>query len=217
MPYSFSSYAGADDKMFGTSQGINLFGNGPMFIQFGAGTAIANTTTETSLLTNTTPAQSATPTSAGFGQYFPADNSSLKVPANGFTVGSFFRVRAIGTITNTGTPTLRIRSGFVNDSATFTAINDTTAITMSTITGTMDFEVESEYIIRALTGSNNIGVRTRIWYNTAVGTRASITQPFTLGTIDCTVNQSFDVRLTWGTASASNSATVQYAKLLLVG
>lgn len=217
MPYEFSYKAGSDDKTTGTPQGLNVFSSGQIFLQYGAGTAIASTVTETSLVSTATSLTSTSPVAAGFGPFFPADNSSVRVPANGHTLGTIWRQKIVGLMTNTGTPTLRIRAGFVNDASTFTVASDSTAVTMSTITGTMDFEVEVEYIIRSLTGSNNVACRQNIWYNTAIGTRVAITTATSTSTVDLTVNQNFDVRLTWGTSSASNSATVQYGYLGFVG
>jgi hypothetical protein len=174
--------------------------SGTKFVQYGASTAYNTSTTETSVLNG-----SAT-TSVG----------SLTVPANGFLLGSnipngiaagtHLRVKVYGTITNTSTPTLRGRFGIVNTAGTFTALADTTAITMTTITGTGDFMAEFDLWVSAMTSAatSSIVARGEVWYNaTKLPAVATST-----GSLDLTVPYSLDFRATWGTSSASNSIAV---------
>ena len=227
MPLIAEVYQASDDRMIQTTSGVNLFWGGAMYLQYGSTTALANSTTETTLLNNT----SGNVASYGFGQALgqPADGSSLALPGviNGvqsglsaFIPGTLYRAKLYGSIGNTGTPTLRIRTVLRNaltNAITYT-IADSTALTMSTITGTGDFEYECD-IMAVSIGTNTAGtftlgsVKTRALLDYAVTTvsRGFQSTPWATTSIDTTQTYLLDVLATWGTASASNTITTQVA------
>ena len=131
--------------------------------------------------------------------------SAYTLQANYLTAGKTIRFRAYGTMGNTGTPTLRLRVKLGG-----ATVCDTGAVTMSTITGAMAFELEGEIVIRTAGGTGTaIGFVTGL-YQTANGTAPlAIKAPTsTATTIDTTANSSFDITAQWSASSASNAIII---------
>lgn len=209
MPVIREPYQATEGKMIPVTSGTQLFANGAQFLQYGAATSYTNSTTETSLYTGVTtyPVNGiASTVTANYGKDYPLSCSSLIFPANGLVPGTIIHVRLTGTIQSTGTPTLRIRAGLVNPSATFTSLNDSTAVALVAITGTNDFVLEYEIIVTAIGTSGSLLTRGNLTYGSS--TTALTTNTWSLvgaaATIDTTLAQTFDIRATWGAASASN-------------
>lgn len=209
--YVLEPYQSTDDQMLQSRQGVNFFANGAIYVQYGDSTAVANSTTATSLFNNTTS------TTSNFYNINPYDGSTLTVAGGAHTLGTIWLERLVGVYGTTGTPTLTITSGFKNAASTYTAICTTGAITMPSSVTNMDFEIVAETVIKALTGTNNVIQRLVLNYRSAAATMLSVVIASTAATVDLTQNQTFEVQATWGTASASNTITTKYAYAEVIG
>lgn len=148
-----------------------------------AGATVGNSTSETTVV--------------------PSGTGGLTLPANFLTAGKTIKLRAEGYITNTLTPTIRIRVFFGA-----TAILDTAATTMSTITGTMRWTFDCIITCRSTGGSGTVIAQGEFRYYTVATTIAGADAvSTTTTTIDTTTTQAIDVKATWGTANASNTLT----------
>lgn len=131
--------------------------------------------------------------------------SAYTIQANWLTAGKTLRIRARGIIGNTGTPnlTLKVKLGGAT-------VITTGAVTMSTITGSMDFFIDATVTIRTAGGTGTAIGQIAGDYCTANGTaplRISAPTASTT-TIDTTANSSFDVTAQWSASSASNTLTI---------
>lgn len=128
---------------------------------------------------------------------------TLTLPANFFKAGRTLMIKALGTITNTGTPTLRI-----NFKLGSTIILDTSSITMVTLTGTRVFTAEAVITCRSVGGSGTVIGQGFLAYNATTNTMNRIDTPLTGAvTVDTTGTLAVNVTATWGTANASNVIT----------
>jgi hypothetical protein len=213
MPFLVAPYQATDDKMLeaaGTVSSFNMFWSGTPFLQYGAATSYTNSNTETSLYAGITTypvnGQASTNT-ANFGINSPSDCSTLAIPGGALTPGSILKTRMFGTIATTGTPTLRIRAGYVNGAGTFAAIDDTGTPTLGAITGTADWSLDVEVVVLSIGLLGSVGTRMTLSYstNSTTGATTVLTFPFTVtSSIDTTQSYTYDVRATWGAISASN-------------
>ena len=213
MPFAYDVYTGADAKVRNHISGINFFCDGPVWVQYGDGTAVANSTTQTSVVTNSTSA------TANFLAQIPTAISSTTIPGNGMAPASLWQSRLFGQYSTTSTPTLTVAVGFVNAAGTFTAVASTAAITMPSSVTSMDWELETYTAIRAVASgsTNNTVTKVAFRYRSAAATELSYVVVPTLATVDFTQNQTFDVRVTWGTASASNTIIANMGVFKVVG
>jgi hypothetical protein len=146
-------------------------------------TTVANTTTETSIL------------GTGVG--------TKTLPINFLVAAKTIRIKIQGYVSNLITPTIQIRVKLGS-----VVILDTTAVTMTTITGNMRFSVEGEFTCRTTGASGTIFSQGEANYFTIATTNNNIDMVnTTTTTIDTTATQAIDVMVTWGTANASNSIT----------
>ena len=161
----------------------------PLFVMT-ADKTVANTVTETSL--------------------FAGGSGSLTIAANALTVGGIIDFRLTGIISDTATPTLRLRVKFGA-----TTILDSTAVTLGAITNDY-FEVKGQIICRT-TGVSGTVIGAAL-FDTSGGDLLPLVRtggsPDTV-TIDTTATQAFDITLEWGAASASNTVTAQVGNLEL--
>lgn len=179
--------------------------SGTKYVQYGPSTAIANTTTATSILNNSS--------TTGIGQLLFASGELIQgqmLAVTGGGPGNAFRFKAFGTITNTTTPNITIDFGFINSAGTYTAIATSGAVAMTAITGTGQLEIGCDGFVKSYNSSTGvIGIAGYLRYNSTF-----VPVNFTLSSsMDTTANLTFESRITWGTASASNSATVSAAYL----
>ena len=231
MPMIQEVYQATDDRMMQFTNGMNAFFGGAMYLQYGASPAITNTTNETTLFNNV----SGSIASYGFGQALgqPNDVSSLYITGNtgingslsGWIPGTFYRIKLQGTITNTGTPTIRIRTYLRNQAGAIVyTLADSTALATSTITGTGDFLYECD-IMSVSMGTNTAGSFTlgsvnavaRFDYSSTTVVRVFQRTPFTTTAIDTTQTYYLDVTAAWGAASASNTITTQFGMVRIEG
>jgi hypothetical protein len=192
------------DALQAKSKNLVLYGlGGVKYSQYGPTTAIANTTTATSILN-----QSST-TSIGsilFSSTELVQGQALTITGGG--PGCLFRFKAVGTIGNTGTPNITIDFGFKNAAGTYTAIATSGAVAMTTITGTGQLEIVCDGVVKSYNSSTGvIGMSGYLRYNSTI-----VPVNFTLSSsMDTTANLTFESQITWGTASASNTATISQA------
>ena len=171
-----------NNKTTNFQQAVDNYIVGSVFVQTASAT-VANTVTETS--------------SIGTG------TGSLVLPANFFTVGKTLTFQMFGTIATTLTPTIRLKAklGAV-------VIIDTTAATLSTITGTNSYSTEAMITCRTTGATGTVFGQGLAFYYTGVTGLAGFSSPNTATSIiDTTVTQTLDITITWGTASASNTIT----------
>jgi hypothetical protein len=151
---------------------------------------VANTTTETSIL--------------GASQY----GSTKTIEAGLGRIGRRFKLRLIGSLGSTGTPTLRIRLYLGT-----TLIADTTALNVAnnTNSGSGGLEIVADVLIMTVGATGTVHVPgMRCQYASGfTGQFMSQLMAQSLSTVvDLTAAQTFDVTAQWGTANASNSIAV---------
>lgn len=156
--------------------------------------AVSNTTTETSIFTGATA----------------SSGSTLTIQGGSARAGTVFRVRAYGTLTTTGTPTInwRVKLGS-------TLVWGTNAVNAPTnANGLFFFDFYLYVNAVGATGLVRVDGEGRMTAN-LTGTTTPI---FLIGaaaepTIDFTTNQTIDITVEWGTASVSNSAQLLTASI----
>lgn len=165
--------------------------NTNQFSNVSVGTLISNTTTETSLFTGITPA-------AGSTQIIEGGSARL---------GTCYRIRVVGNITTTGSPTIqfRVRLGGIGG----TVIVDTTAGTISTAGGRFWIDGDINVADNDATGLTTAFLRfDYASANSGAATIATVVGGNGGAAIDFTANQTIEVTVQWGTASASNSIQI---------
>jgi len=212
MAWKPSNYPSSEGKMIRTPDGNAVFFNGAFYLQYSASTAIANTTDETSIFTGENPVYLGDPPQT---QY---PGSTRVLPRGCLTRGTMFGFKFYGSIANTGTPNLQLRLGLVGPypATTFNAIADTTAVAMTTTSGTVYFAIVGGFNVQA--DSETAGILNGwIGYEyLAAGTK--VDSPV-LNTTSFNTRQqySLDIRATWSAASASNTLSVVYGAIEVVG
>lgn len=186
-----------------------IIGGGTMGIQYGSTAAIASSVAETTLWDTTASKFNGTLTipagglQSGVSQYGQPDSTFA-------TAGSTYRVTMFGNIGNTGTPTIRIRAALNAAGPVQKLLSDSTAVTMSTITGAGTFWLQYVFTVSAYSASvGSVKCSGTFHYSTAAtGTMTHITLPYTsLGSLDLTVALAVDTTIQWGTNSGSNTIT----------
>lgn len=185
-------------------QKIAAGGLGVIYQQYKAGTALANSVTETSLFTLTSIAPQILGNSA-----LSSVATSVAIPAipAGFLqLGTGIKGDLYGTIATTGTPTLRVRVVLKNSAGTVVyTLADAPATTLGAITGTTELYVNFDCVTAAVGSSGSIIGRIAVTYGTTSVLNTVIKQAATAVSVDTTAGYSLDVLATWGTASASNT------------
>lgn len=150
----------------------------------GAAVTVANTTTETTLVSTT-----------GLG--------STTILNDSVGVGKTFKVKVAGTLSTTGTPTLtfKIKNGS-------TVLLTSGAVTQATITGE-SFAVEALVTVYAVGATGSVNGQGTIVVTGSSPVVAKL--PMSGGaavTVDTTANIALDVTAQWSAASTSNTLTV---------
>lgn len=159
---------------------------GIIFTQTASAT-VSDTTTETSLI------------STGVG--WVSSGLFQPLPTGFFVEGKTVLVRVSGYITNTSTPTIRIRCKLGS-----TAVVDTTAVTTSAITGNGLFSAQFVITGRTTGGSGTVMGQGVFNYATSGTAVTPVTAAnTTTTTINTATTQALDVTAQWGTASSSNT------------
>lgn len=129
--------------------------------------------------------------------------STLTLPANYFKAGRNVHIKVWGYMTNTGTPTIRIKFKLGS-----TVIIDTAAVTMVSITGSMYWVAEGIITCRTTGSSGTVfGQGEFNYYSTSTVKNNIAVANTATSTINTTTTQVVDVTAQWGTANASNVIT----------
>lgn len=149
------------------------------------GTAVANTTTETSLFTGASVPAGATRT----------------IEAGMTAAGTVYRLRIEGTIGTTGTPTLQVRikigATTVGDSTAFATPNNSNG----------SFVIDTYVFVYTVGGAGSVRCELVGMISPALTGAVTITdfRGNNLSGVDFTASNTVDVTVQWGTASASNT------------
>jgi hypothetical protein len=151
-----------------------------------SGTAVANTTAETSMFTGATA-------SAG---------SMLTIQAGSTASGSVYRIQILGNVGTTGTPTIQIRLKFgsttIADSTAFATPNNASGV----------FFLDAIIYVAPAGAAGIVRVRLRGEMTAAASGAVTPVVFVSSGTavgVDFTANQTIDVTAQWGAASPSNT------------
>lgn len=148
-------------------------------------TAVANTTTETSLLTGASVAAESTRT----------------VEAGMTAAGAIYRVRIEGAYQTTGTPTIQFRIKFgtttVSDSTAFATPNNSNG----------SFVIDTLLFVYSVGGAGSVRAEMIGALSPTLSGAVTLTnfRGNNLTGVDFTASQTLEVTVQWGTASASNS------------
>lgn len=183
-----------DDLSVQTGTGLSLFVGGDIYQQYGATAAIASSTAETSILK---PSVQASLRAGITGSAIPV------LPANSLTLGSVLYGTFRGIIANTSTPNLTVRVVLKDATGTVVYALATTGATAMSNVSTSDLEIKFEAAVAAVGSSGSLVG----WLNVRYAGTLITPVPAAV-TVDTTAAYSVDVLLTWGTSSASNTATV---------
>lgn len=156
---------------------------------YGPGTALANSTT----LTSISPVPDYT------------------IPAGLLTVGSSFRVTAHGVFSTTATPTLLI--GLYYGGVAGTALVASSAITTASSVTSVPWHLEYVFTCRATGTSGSLFGHGWLDLGTSVSAVTHYPLPMATNaavTVDTTTAKSLVVGAQWGTASASNTITCHH-------
>jgi len=127
--------------------------------------------------------------------------------------GAAFRVKIGGIIADTSTPNLTVRLTMTNTAGTVSTLSTTGALALVAITGTANFLLEAMIIVTAY--SSTVGsflTMGRFDYGQTTLLTTGLNLPSTtIGSLDTTSMFTLDAKATWGTSSASNTLTAQWA------
>lgn len=174
------------ESLFARTNGPQIRAAGCIYRQI-ADKTVANTVTETSVIGTGAPGQ------------------SLTLGANFFVVGSSIKWRMMGYVADTGTPTIRFKVKLGT-----TVIYDTGAQSLPSLSGNQFIFLEGQATCRSTGASGTIFATSEVFANTGASSigNLDVTVPTSAVTVDTTSAQTFDITVTWGTASASNSITI---------
>jgi hypothetical protein len=127
------------------------------------------------------------------------------IEANTLRVGRAVHLLFRGIIGNTATPTFRARLTLGG-----TTLIDTTAFTTATITGSQGWKFECDLVAYTLGATGTIAASGMFFYDTALTSVVGIDAVnASTVTIDTTIAEAIDLKITWGAASGSNTVTLQ--------
>lgn len=177
------------------------------YLQYAPSTAIANSTTETTLFNNTSTTAFGTLT---FGAAALTNDWNLPVLAG---AGSMIRLKMGGLLTNTVTPNLTIKLTMTNSAGTVSTLTTTGALATVAITGTANFLLEAMIVVTAYSATvGSFASMGRFDYGQTTLLTTGLNLPWTsVGTLDTTSAFTLGATATWGTANASNSITTEWA------
>jgi hypothetical protein len=138
----------------------------------------------------------------------------FQIPANWLQADDVFEIHAFGSFSNTSTPTLIL--GVYYGGVAGTALAATSAITTTTGATSWPFELKYRGHVRSVGTSGTIMGKGEVWIPTSLTAGAWRPIPETaLATVsvDTTTQKALTVGATWGTSSASNTLTLQYASI----
>lgn len=205
-----------EGKMIRTPTGNAVFLNGAFYVLKAPCTAVANTVTETSLFTGDNSTTTPIIVQMGSAPFYQYPGSTRILPPGSLTEGSMFNMDFYGSIANTGTPNLQLRLSLTNAAGTVAAIADSTAVAMTTTSGTVFFHVMAGFNVQAASKTAGIINGWCGYEYLAVGTQ-SVAPVLKTTAFDTTAQYTIDLLATWGTASASNTCVINYGAIEIIG
>lgn len=133
---------------------------------------------------------------------FGSGVGTLTIPANFLKAGKNISIIIHGIIANTLTPTLRLKAKIGS-----AIVIDSTALTSIAITGTSSMLIRCDMTCLTTGASGTAVGQGYLQYRNVMAGETLSSASATSVTIDTTVNNTLDVTLQWGTASASNTWT----------
>lgn len=148
-----------------------------------------------------------------------APTPAVLLSANLLELGTRFEIQACGRYSNTGTPTLTLGlySGTVGQAiGSGVALCVTSALTTVSAAANRTWEIHGRFSVRSVGASGTVFGRAKVSNVTTGATDLAPASAPTTATIDTTVARYMTIGATWGTASASNTLTVQEFGLTMV-
>lgn len=133
---------------------------------------------------------------------------TLGIPANMLTVGKMIRIEMWGSIANTGTPTLQTKIKIGG-----TTVLDSTAWTMTSITGTQIWKIEAIGTCRSVGAGGTVQWIGNFMCNRTTALIHSISMAGSVVTTDTTAANTIDATVQWGTAAAANAIVCNSVKI----
>ncbi len=128
------------------------------------------------------------------------------IPANFFTAGKSFRIKARGFQSTTGTPTIRFRVRIGGLSGTIVADSGAQTILKNLVNG--GFSVEAEITCRSVGSSGTVIGQGSCSVSADAASSAIFALVATsVSTIDTTASQALFLTVEWGTAASGNTIT----------
>lgn len=142
---------------------------------------------------------------------------AIVIPANLLEIGSLVRMTAVGTFSNTGTPTLLL--GFYYGAVAGTALAATSAVTTTTGATNWQWRLQYEGRVRTIGSTGTIMGAGQVAFATSLTawtTRPIPETAIAAVTIDTTTAKSLTVGAQWGTSNAANTLTCKHFDVELV-
>lgn len=134
----------------------------------------------------------------------------ITIPANQFELGAEIEIDAFGAFSTTGTPTLLL--GFYYGGVAGVALAASSAITTGSAAASWPFVMRYRGVVRAVGSTGSINGQGELLLGTSLTAFSPRPIPETLAartvTIDTTSAKTITVGAQWGTASASNTLTL---------
>lgn len=224
--------AAADAKVITTLNGPSCFMSGQFYVQYsGLLSALASSTTETSIFFNQASATANTKTVPTTGAVNLSSDPTGKAPAaslylpgpgalgssnqamGSLTLGTVIDGRAVGTFGINGTPDVTAKLVLRNpDTGAVAYTLATSAVTTTTAGGVV---LLPSFCVTATGTSGTICGAIGILAGGLAGTAAA--GAVTSTTVDTTKSYIIDLTWTWGTSHSSNTVTFYYASMGLLG
>lgn len=139
---------------------------------------------------------------------FSTGEGLLTFPVNAFQPGSRVTIRAEGYFSTTGTPTLTFTTKLGS-----TTLTTSGAVTTATVSGKL-WKLEADFVCRTNGPTGTVFGQGVVMLTTSGTVLTSYGMVTTAAvTIDTTAQQTVDLTVTWGTASASNTITCTNAEI----
>ena len=181
---------------------------GTKYMQYGPTAALASSVTETSLFNNTSTTAFG---SLVFGATELTNGWNLPNLAG---AGSMIRLKMGGIIANTSTPDLTIKLTMTNAAGTATTLSTTSNLATVAITGTGNWTIEAMIIVSAYSATvGQFLTHGQFTYTQTTLLTTGLKLPYTAtaASLDTTSQFTLGATATWGTNSASNTLTAQWA------
>lgn len=136
---------------------------------------------------------------------------TLTIPANYLAVGSVIKIYTTGTIgTDAVVPLITLKAYYGG-----TAVSTVSATPPSQVAAGTVFEYTTTHIVTAIGSSGSITTSQIMWLNSIAISALTATPGAT--TVNTTLASALDLKITWGTAAALNTASLISCYVELIG